>query len=62
MGFETEIFQLFSIVHYLEIFVPRAQCGDYVLEAAFQFVSGEFIMVDFLAQMSEVGTPCKQPE
>ena len=48
---ETEIFQLFSIVHYLDISVPRDQCGDYVLEAAFQFVSGEFIMVDFLAQM-----------
>ena len=53
MGFriETKIFQLFPILHYLEIFVPRDQCGDYFLEAAFQFVSGEFIMVDFLAQM-----------
>ena len=27
--------------------MPRDQCGDYFLEAAFQFVSGEFVMVDF---------------
>ena len=34
-------------MHYLDISVPRDQWCDYVLEAAFQFVSGEFIMVDF---------------
>ena len=53
MGFDLrrKSFSCFPIVHYLEIFVPRDQCGDYFLEASFQFVSGEFIMVDLLAQM-----------
>ena len=27
--------------------MPRDQCGDYFLDAAFQFVSGEFIMLVF---------------
>ena len=58
----SEIFLLFSLVHYLEIFAPRDQRGDVKLEVAFQFVSGEFIVVDFLHRSSEVGTPCKQQD
>ena len=59
---QSEIFLLFSLVLYLEIFVPRDQRGDVKLEVAFQFVSGEFIVVDFLYRSSEVGTPCKQQD